>query len=47
MLKQETTYFSSGSKLALMQLDLPIGQYTMTVHQNNMPIGVKSVSITK
>jgi hypothetical protein len=47
ILKQETTYFSSGNKLALMQLDLPVGQYTMTVHQNNMPIGVKAVSVTK
>ena len=47
ILKQETTYFSSGNKLALMQLDLPIGQYTMTVHQNNVPIGAKVVSVTK
>lgn len=43
--KEKTSNFPIGNINALMQIDLPAGQYYVTVHQNNKPLGVKTLSI--
>ena len=45
--KEKTSNFPIGNINALMQIDLPAGQYYVTVHQNNKPLGVKILSIVK
>ena len=48
VVKEETSNFSAGNINVLMQIYLlPAGQYYVTVHQNNKPLGVKTLSIVK
>jgi len=48
IIKEETSNFSIGNINALMQIDLvPAGQYYVTIHQNNKPLGVKTLSIVR
>ena len=48
VVKEKTSNFSIGNINALMRIDLvPAGQYYVTIHQNNKPLGVKTLSIVR